>query len=521
VGSRVFTGRGVRTAGGIAGNAVQVTDGIVTAIGDAGSLNGDEPIRTFADAYILPGLRDAHMHPVGYAAALRGATLASARDFDDLVQRLRSAIPPDITTAVIGMRLNEETLTERRLPTREVLDRAISDRPAIVHRYCGHVAITNSVTLRLASITADTPDPVGGTIDRDDDGEPTGVLRETAIELVSAQLGTGNEVSDDELVDALYRLAAVGITSIGAILRTGAGVWASLGNELDTAVACAGRSPIKIGAYTIEDDVAAVATTRNRIDATGGRLRWLGIKRFADGSFGGHTAAMHQPFVDVDTAGTLRLSQRDKEIAEAAIALGGGAAIHAIGDRACEAVIDMFGQLIVTGADRTKLRIEHASVLTDDDIDRLARYEITAVVQPPFLGSEADWLIDRLGVDRLGRTYPFRTMEAAGIVLAGSSDCPVEPPDPWAGMALAQDRAGMMPAERLSADRALAMYTTGAARAIGEPEPLAVGSPADFIVVDRDPVTVSPDELRRTGVMATFVDGEEVAVDRSRPLWLD
>jgi predicted amidohydrolase YtcJ len=250
-------------------------------------------------------------------------------------------------------------------------------------------------------------------------------------------------------------------------------------------------------------------------------LRWLGIKRFADGSFGGHTAAMHQPFVDVDTAGTLRLSQRDKEIAEAAIALGGGAAIHAIGDRACEAVIDMFGQLIVTGADRTKLRIEHASVLTDDDIDRLARYEITAVVQPPFLGSEADWLIDRLGVDRLGRTYPFRTMEAAGIVLAGSSDCPVEPPDPWAGMALAQDRAGMMPAERLSADRALAMYTTGAARAIGEPEPLAVGSPADFIVVDRDPVTVSPDELRRTGVMATFVDGEEVAVDRSRPLWLD
>jgi hypothetical protein len=112
-------------------------------------------------------------------------------------------------------------------------------------------------------------------------------------------------------------------------------------------------------------------------------------------------------------------------------------------------------------------------------------------------------------------------MEHAGAILAGSSDSPVEPPDPWAGMALAQDRAGMAPTQSISAARALAMYTSGAATALEEREPLAVGSPADFIVADRDPGSVSPAELRQTEVLATYVDGIMVDVDRSEPLWLD
>ena len=133
------------------------------------------------------------------------------------------------------------------------------DRPAMTHRYCGHVAIANSAAMALAGITSETPDPAGGIIDRDDDGIPTGVLRETAIELVSERLGSGNEVSPDELLDALHRLAAVGITSIGAILRTGLGAWASLGNEVEIALAAAERMPIKVGVYAIEESAAAVA----------------------------------------------------------------------------------------------------------------------------------------------------------------------------------------------------------------------------------------------------------------------
>jgi predicted amidohydrolase YtcJ len=419
------------------------------------------------------------------------------------------------------MRLNEEALAERRLPTRTLLDEAVDDRPVLAHRYCGHVAVANSSALRIAGITATTPDPPGGIIDREDNGSPTGVLRETAIELVAARLGASDEVSSEELLDALHRLAAVGITSIGAILRTGGGAWASLGNELDIAIDASPTSPIHMGAYVIEETTAGVAESKRRIDATPGRLRWLGIKRFGDGSFGGHTAAMVEPFVDVPTRGTLRLAGIDEKIAETAVRLGGGAAIHAIGDRACTAVVDMLDRLIRGGADPRRLRIEHASVLDPDDVERLARLGVIATVQPPFIGSEATWLGSRLGTERLSRTYAFSTLDAAGITLAGSSDSPVESPDPWAGMALARDRAGMVPGESLSADRAFVMYTAGGAAALGEPPPLAPGSPADFIVVDRDPVAASPDELRETKVIATFVDGVEIQVDRTKPLWLD
>ncbi len=496
-----------------------VADGRIAAVGRWDDLRGSAPETVYQGCWLLPGLRDAHIHPVAYAATLRGATLAAAVDFEDLIRRVRGTARK-VEGAVIGMRLNEETLAERHLPDRHVLDRAVTDRAVLVHRYCGHVAIANTEALRRAGIDAGSPNPPGGLIDRNERGEPTGVLRETAIELVADRLGYTNHVSADELLDALHRLAAVGITSIGAILRTGPGAWASLGNEVAIACRASALMPINVGAYVIEETPDTVAATKTSIDNAGERLRWLGIKRFADGSFGGHTAAMHEEFIDVATTGTLRLTDLDRAIAQQGLTLGGGAAIHAIGDAACGAVIAMFEEFVAEGADPARLRIEHASVLEEGDVARLAASGAIAVVQPPFLGSEADWLGHRLGEERLLRTYAFATLERAGITLAGSSDSPVEPPDPWAGMALARDRAGMVTEEQLSAERALAMYTTGAAKALCEPEPLAVDSPADFILVDRDPFAATPDELRETTVEATYVDGRQVAVDRDQPLWL-
>lgn len=517
----MYTAESVRTSAGVVGNAILVESGNVVAVGDRKDL-GAGSIVEYPGAFLLPGLRDAHIHPVGYAAALRGATLASAANLADIGRRLReTALTTAEDSLVLGIRLNEETLAERRLPDRADLDAAVADQPVLAHRYCGHVAVANSIALDLAGVHANTPDPSGGVIDRDESGRPTGVLRETAIELVAGSFGTGNQVTPAELLAALRRLAAAGITSIGAILRTGGGTWAYLGNEFEIAVAASEQMPIKVGAYLIETDPAKVAASKALIEASGPRLRWLGIKRFGDGSFGGHTAAMYERFVDVDTTGTMRLTDLDRRITEASLAVGGGAAIHAIGDHACGAVLDMFGELIAAGARPGKLRVEHASVLTAPDILRFGELGVIAVVQPPFIGSEAMWLPARLGADRISRTYPFAAMEDAGVVLAGSSDSPVESPDPWAGMALAQDRLGLADEQSISAARALAMYTTGAAVALEEPEPLSVGSPADFILVDHDPVAVSPDGLRNTEVIATFVDGTEIDVDRSQPLWLD
>jgi predicted amidohydrolase YtcJ len=141
----------------------------------------------------------------------------------------------------------------------------------------------------------------------------------------------------------------------------------------------------------------------------------------------------------------------------------------------------------------------------------MARLGVTASVQPAFLGSEFDWIADRVGADRIVSTYPFASMDYAGVPMCGGSDSPVESPDPWAGMALARDRAGVLPSEGLLPDRALSLFTDGAAAALGEPLPLSSGSPADIVVVDRDPVACDPDELRGTVVIGTWVRGREAS----------
>ncbi len=305
----------------------------------------------------------------------------------------------------------------------------------------------------------------------------------------------------------------MGITSIGAILGLGDGPWASLGDEVTRLVAVADRLPITVHAFVIAHTVDGLADARGRMDVGSDRLRWAGYKGFADGSLGGHTAAMHAPFSDrPDEMGTMRLDASDRELARASLAMGGMVAIHAIGDRANSAVIDLFEELVTEGANPRKLRIEHASVLGRSDIDRMAQLGTITSVQPAFLGSEFEWIADRVGEDRIVSTYPFASLDYAGVPMCGGSDSPVEPPDPWSGMALARDRAGVLRAESLLPDRALALFTDGAAAALGEPLPLAPTSPADVIIVDRDPVTIDPDELRDTVVHETWVRGERVDI---------
>ncbi len=511
----------VRTARGIPGDAILIDRGKVVAVGDRRALI--EPglaVEEYPGAFLLPGLRDAHMHPVPYAASLTGTSLrgvADIREFLDTLADAASTLPPD--APLIALRLDDGTLAEHRLPTRDDLDRAVSDRPVLVHRYCGHVAIANTAALRHAGLTASTPDPGDGSIDRDADGEPTGVLRETAIDLVSTRLDASANLSEEALVDALTGLAGVGITSIGAILGLGDGPWASLGDEVSAITAIADRLPISVHGFVIAHSVDALTDAARRLDVGSDRLRWLGYKGFADGSLGGHTAAMHAPFNDLpDETGTMRLDAMDRKLAEAAMRMGGMVALHAIGDRANGAVIDLYEELISDGAAPRRLRIEHASVLDRSDIDRIARLGVIVSVQPAFIGSESSWIVDRVGPDRIVSTYPFASLDHAGVPLCGGSDSPVESPDPWVGMALARDRAGVMLEEGLLPNRALSLFTDGAALALGEPVPLSKGSPADIIAVDRDPVAVTPSDLRDTRVLETWVRGETIAVDRTRPI---
>jgi len=244
------------------------------------------------------------------------------------------------------------------------------------------------------------------------------------------------------------------------------------------------------------------------------------LKVFGDGSLGGHTAALFEPYDDCpDTTGTIRIHDWVEPTARAAVALGSQVGIHAIGDRANREVIDLLERLAGDGADPAQLRIEHASVLAPDDVHRMARIGITAVVQPAFLASEAGWLETRLGPERLARTYAFRTLRDAGVPLAGSSDCPVEPPHPLWGMAAAVDRAGLVPGQALTPAEALELFTTGAAAVLGEDARLRAGAPASFTVLDRDPTAPGAD-IRATGVVATWVDGAPITWPEGITTWV-
>lgn len=520
---RVVTADRVVSPTGSTGNAVRIENGRIVAIGPHGDLlSADSVENTFVGGTIIAGLRDAHIHAVPYSALLRGCSLKSATTMEDLQNRIVAharTLPPG--APVVATRFDDESLSERRLPIRTDLDAAISDRPVVIYRYCGHVAVANSRALTASGISDTTTDPAGGTIDRDTHGHPTGVLRETAVGLIAVALARGGRLSPDDLLAGLRRLAGLGLTSIGAMIGYGELPSERLAAEADLWREVAEDLPINVHGFAIADTPDQLDHAARTISGIGERLDWLGVKRFSDGSLGGHTAAMCSPFSDIDTTGTYRLTPADAVVARHSLARGGMVAVHAIGDRAVSGVLDLFEELIADGANPADLRMEHVSVIDPEQIDRFASLGVTASVQPAFLASEAEWIGNRVGTDRLGWVYPFRSLLQAGIPMAGSSDSPVEPPNPLWGMAAAMDRHGISTGERLSGTEALNLFTSGGAAALREPDPLSSGSPADLVVLDVDPTTASADEIHDATVLETYVSGDPVEVDRSLPTWVD
>ena len=404
---------------------------------------------------------DHHFHPLGYVTLVNGLELMNAADLDQVLglvaDRAGRVVGP-----VIGQRLNDEAVRELRLPTAEDIDGVISDRPVFLYRYCGHIAVANSAALALAGVDADTPDPNGGTIDRDRTGRPTGVLRETALQLVSSALAPLTPPpSDPEIIAALATLPEMGIGSVTGIISMGDAIWCGVEDELGTLARLAPDLPIDIDILVITRDPGDLAVAKAKIEKAGARLRFHGWKDFSDGSLGGHTAAMYQPFADrPDNTGTVRLDHaKAVEMGLASFDLGGVVAIHAIGDRANDLVLDVMEDLIGGGVDPGALRVEHASVLTGATIERMATLGVTASIQPAFLASEETWLEKRLGPDRMNRAYPFRSLLEAGVPLLGGSDSPVELPHPETGINAAVDRHGINPTEALTREQAQTLFS--------------------------------------------------------------
>lgn len=403
---------------------------------------------------------DHHLHPFGYASLVNGLELMDAPDLATVLARVADR-GTRVEGPIIGQRLNDEGVSDLRLPIAEDIDGVIPDRPVLLYRYCGHIAVANSAALALAGIDADTPDPEGGSFDRDHAGRPNGILRETAITpLTNALEPLTTPPSDLEIISALAGLRRMGIGSITAMISVASAVWCSVDDEVETLIRLGPDLPIDMDVLLIAGSQDALRDAKQRLDRAEGPIRFLGYKDFIDGSLGGHTAAMYKPFADrPDTRGTERYRHDHMvDMARTSMELGGAVAIHAIGDRANDLALDVHEELIHEGAEPGSLRVEHVSVLSDASIERMARLGVTASVQPAFLPSESGWLVKRLGPERMGSAYPFRSLLEAGVPLLGGSDSPVELPDPAVGISAAVDRHGINPDQALTPEQAEALF---------------------------------------------------------------
>jgi len=473
-------------------------------------------------ATVLPGFHDAHCHILLFGLSLVEVNVRQATTIAEIVEAVAEHVRKTSPGKwVRGGGYNENKLAERRHPTRHDLDPVSPHNPVWLSHISGHMGVANSRALELAGITRHTPDPEGGHIARDEHGEPTGLLQETAQELVKRVLPPYTlEEAKAALAAAGRQMASEGIT---AAQDAWAGWIAPEEFRAYQEAVAEGLLPQRVWLMV---DVEQLTVKGDRFDFAfglhtgfgGDRLRLGAIKIFNDGSLIGRTAAMTQPYLDPpDTKGFLVKSPETiREQVRLAHAGGWQVAMHAIGDWAIEVALDAIESVMGADAARARPRIEHCGVLRPDLIARIRRVGAVIVTQPHFIYELGDGFRAALGEERVRWTYPLASLR--GIPLAFSSDRPVVDGAPLRGIQAAvcrrtQRGAPFAPEEAFTVGEALRAYTLGAAyAAFAESElgALAPGRWADLVVLAEDPLEADPEGLPEIPIVATVVGGEVV-----------
>lgn len=474
-----------------------------------------------AGHFVMPGFNDAHVHLGSGGFEKLNVNLVGAKSLDEMkariAARVQSASPGEWIT---GRGWDHTLWPGQKLPTRQDLDAVTQGHPANFVRVDGHIAIANSAALQAAGIARSTPDPAGGKIDRDASGEPTGIMRETARDLVESKIPPPTPSQRRRAVElALQDAAQSGITS-----AQDNSAWDDFLTYED--LENSGKLTLRISEWLPFDaPVNLLETHRAHHSAQDPMLHTTMLKGFMDGSLGSRTAALLQPYSDDPrNSGIPQYQQaRLNDMVQPRVAAGFQMGFHAIGDGGVEMALQAFAVAERYARERNlrpnddfRFRVEHAQVLAPGQFARFRDMKVIASMQPNHLLTDMNWAVSRIGPGRAKYSYAWAQFLHDSVMLAFGTDYPVEPITPFRGLYAAVTRkneAGSkeyFPDQKLTIDEAIAAYTTGAAFAeFAEHDKgvLAPGMLADFVVLDRDITRVPPPEILHTRVLRTVVGG--------------
>ncbi len=508
-GGRIFTGERYC-------EALLVEEGRVVAAGTEAEVRRQSPTgaehRPLGGRLVLPGLIDAHLHLADVTRFREGLGLGGVRSLATMGETVRQWAAGHPTGSIVGRGWDPERSPDRAWPTYRDLDRAVRDRPLFVLHVSGHAGVANSAALARAGIDRRTPDPPGGRLGRAPDGTPDGRVFESAVREFVGRPDDLDLPEPTAFRRTMHWAASFGLTSFGAM---------SVAPEEATVLgdlAARGELPGRVRAYLHGgrwEEYFRAAPGRSAPDD---RFAVIGVKEYTDGAFGPRTAWLSAPYADDpgNSGVPAAADDRLRDLLEAISRRGLAPALHAIGDRAVEYSAGMIGRYFRGSG--PPARIEHAALTPPEVLPALARVGPVLVVQPGFVWSD-HWLVHRLGPGRARWAYAFRTLARQGLRLAGSSDAPYDPVDPWRGIRAAVHRtdpegrsANPAPEEQLSAEEAVQLYTVHGARALAEPGlgRLEPGAAADLVVTGV-PTLEAAVALGRGSVRETWVAGRSVA----------
>lgn len=520
-GGRIWTGPGSLASGSPEPTALAIREGRILAVGSDAEIERYRDRRTrvipLEGRRVVPGFMDSHTHFLAGGLTLAGVDLRDAATPQEFARRIAEQARRHPDRWVLGGTWDHE-LWGGELPRRSWIDSLTPRTPVFVQRLDGHMGLANSRALELAGITAQTPDPPGGTIVRDASGQPTGILKDAAQSLVERVIP---EPSEAELDEALERAQQHGLER-GVTLVTDMATWAGL----ETYRRAHRRGKLVIRVYS----VVPLSTWRRLVEFIGRegrgdhRLFWGGVKAFVDGSLGSSTAWFYQPYTDDPATKGLVVSDttqlwRDVVSADSA---GVHVMVHAIGDRANDWLLDTFRDArALNGPRDRRFRIEHAQHLSREAIQRIGREQVIASMQPYHAIDDGRWAEKRIGPQRIKTTYAFRDLLDAGARLAFGSDWTVAPIDPLLGIYAAVTRRtldgahpeGWVPEQKITVEEALVGYTVNNAYAayvdgvLGTLEP---GKYADLVVLSEDIFSLDPRDIERVKVDLTMIEGKVV-----------